>query len=67
MKFSKGDRVTNDKGWHGVVDRVETSQPTEDGLYVWVWWKEREQHVEKIVQRKPVCGHLTSQIKRLTA
>lgn len=64
MRFRKGDRVTNDLGWDGRVTRVETGQTTPDGFYFWVHWQEREHHHEKVLQRKPICGHLTTQLRK---
>jgi hypothetical protein len=63
-----GDRVTNSKGWHGIIDRIskETASgndyQTIDGQYYWVFWVEREQHKEKLVRKQPICGHTRDQI-----
>lgn len=64
--FQPGDAVTNALGWFGTVIKCETFEPidpTQDGLYWWVYWRERQNHHEATVRRQPTLGHLTSQIK----
>lgn len=58
--YQVGDRVTNARGWHGVVDRIDTESYPHP--YYWVKWKERAQHQDKEVAKRPVCGHLGEQI-----
>jgi hypothetical protein len=60
-----GDRVTNDQSWDGEITKIEPGfQFSEDGLYYWVHWQEREHYQDKLVAKQPVCGHLRQQIWR---
>jgi hypothetical protein len=63
-EFRTGQDVTNARGWHGKVTKIEhkpdSYQP--DKLYVSVYWKERESHHDKHVAKQPIIGHPTSQL-----
>lgn len=63
-KFSVGQSVTNSRGWHGKITTIEhkpdSYQP--DKLCVWVYWKERGSHHDKLVAKQPIIPHPTSQL-----
>ena len=64
-KLRINDPVTSDKNWTGRITKIDSGYPlSEDGLYYWVHWKERENHAEAAVRRHPICGHLRQEIRR---
>ena len=69
--MQKSDRVTNARGWHGIIQDIKTGKQfagTPDGKYYLVWWEERANHdgdpFSATIRKHPICGHTCNQIWR---
>ena len=78
MSFRKGDRVTNSRQWHGVIQAVKeavtiTRQYPKQGLtkkykgdrIFFVKWREREQNADKAIAKHPTIAHREHQLIKL--
>lgn len=62
--YFPGDRVTNSLNWSGIVQRVEDCPTCKAGIWILVYWKERETHTDSLVRKHPIIGHLANQIRK---
>ena len=68
MSIAVGDRVTNARGWYGIIIAIKHKTDsgadylTLDGQYYMVWWLERATHDHAALRRQPFCGMTCEQI-----